>query len=91
MGELSKLDVGGGAVGVKDVIVWIESDGLRVERHCCLEIPRLARRVALSDFLEEECLRPAALTLTINLQLWGTKSTSEGRGKIKEKEQKRGK
>lgn len=90
VGEFGKLDVGGGAVGVEDVIVGIKSNSLSVKGHRGLEIPRLARRVALSDFLEEECFRPAALPLTINLQLWGTKGTSEGRGKTKVKEQRRG-
>lgn len=75
--ELGELDVGGGAVGVENVVVGVEGDGLRVEGHRCLEVPGLAGGVTLPHLLQEERLRPAALTLAINLQLQrGEKSVS---------------
>lgn len=69
MGELGELDVGGGAVGVEDVVVGVESDGLRVQGHRCLEVPRLAGGITLADLLQKERLRPTALALAITLQL----------------------
>lgn len=74
VGKLSKLDVGGGAVGVEDVVVGVKRDGFRVKGHGRLEVTRLARRVALPHLLQKQRLRPAALSLTINLQLRGRKT-----------------
>lgn len=74
MGELSKLDVGGGAVGVEDVVVGVECYSLGVKGYGSLEVTGLARGVALPHLLQKESLRPAALSLTINLQLWEGKA-----------------
>jgi len=73
-GELSHLEAGGGPIGVEDVVVGIQLQGLGVESHRLAEVPRLARCIALADELQEQgSARRRKLRSALRLHLRKTK------------------